>query len=149
MAAKGGHFEIFKILYERNAKIDVWCAMGNQILQPIHIACKNGHSSIVSYIISVSRNIKATVCQPIDTSRSTPLHLAAQGGHLSICESLLMSGASYLAINRFGDTFLHNSIRNEHSNFTLSILAFYQENKGTLLTSDEMKKPYPMDVENN
>lgn len=56
LAAKNGNLDIFQMLHENGALIqDVICSIGgNQDLEPIHIACKEGHLSIVNYILSKS-----------------------------------------------------------------------------------------------
>ena len=51
---------------------------------PLHFAAKNGHLSVVEYLV----NQKADINEK-GNDNSTPLHLAARYGHLSIVEYLV------------------------------------------------------------
>ena len=98
LAAKNGSLEIFKMLHEHGAEIENFkCGVGgNQDLECIHIAAKEGNWSIVQYILSKSTNMVNMSKLPISHTGSTPLHLAAYGGHFSVAESLLSAGAPLL-----------------------------------------------------
>ena len=56
---------------------------------PIHFASKNGHLSIIEYLISKGANIEAK-----DKYERTPLHYACQEGHIEIVEYLISKGAN-------------------------------------------------------
>lgn len=130
MAARNGSVEIFKMLHERGAEIqDIKCSVGgNQDLEPIHIACKEGHLGIVQYIISSSTNQQKISQVYISSTWSTPLHLAAYDGHFEIAEFLLNAGAKFDAQNKFKDTFLHVAIRHGHTKFILRIIDLFDKN---------------------
>jgi ankyrin repeat protein len=63
LAAKNGSIEVFQLLHEHGATIEnLKCAIGgNQDLEPIHIACKEGNFLVVQYILSKSVNMAANV----------------------------------------------------------------------------------------
>lgn len=150
MAAKNGHFEIVKLLVEHGAEIDdLTCAIGNQELTPIHIAAKNGHASIVNFILLHCKIPSKVANVPLKQSGSTSLHLAAMGGHIETARILLASGANFFAKNKYGDMFLHNAIRNEHTDFCEEILAYFLENSASLMKVDQLQEKYPLDIENN
>ena len=119
------------------------------MLEPIHIAAKNGHMHIVNYILAKSKNLKATCSLQVSSSFSTPLHLAAYGGHYEICESLLNSGAHFLNNNKYGDTFLHIAIRHDHTEFLKNILTYFGNNIENMLQGNESQQSHVLDVENN
>lgn len=118
-------------------------------MTPIHIASKNGHSSVVNFILIKSKNSAKLANTPLKQSGSMPIHLAAMGGFTETVKVLLASGAVFFAKNKFGDMFLHNAIRNEHTDFCLDILQYFVENSTTLMSVDQLNEKYPLDIENN
>ena len=66
---------------------------------PIHFASRNGHLSIVEYLISKGANIEAK-----DKYGRTPLHYACQEKHLQIVEYLISNGANIKAKDSFEQT---------------------------------------------
>ena len=50
--------------------------------------------------------------------------------------------------NIHGDTFLHYSIRNERSQFTMDMLTYFMNRQNMVLTPDEQAASFPLDVEN-
>ena len=118
MAAKSGSFEIFRSLAAMGASIEGQkCSQGNQLLEPIHIASKNGHQAIVNLILAKTPDQRSLCNEPIESTGSRPLHLAAYGGHLSLCQDLLNFGALFTSQNHYGDTFLHIAVRHDHQYF--------------------------------
>jgi len=47
-----------------------------------------------------------------NTSGSTLLHVSAEFGHLEATRSLVERGASFINVNKYGDTSLNQAIRN-------------------------------------
>ena len=53
-------------------------------LTPLGYASRNGHLSIVEYLVNHNADINEK-----DKDNMTPIHLAAQNGHLSVVEYLV------------------------------------------------------------
>ena len=95
-------------------------------MQPIHIAAKNGHRSIVDFLLSKTSRVAVMAQLPMAPSASQPLHLAAYEGHFYTCQALLEAGAVVSAKNRFGDTFLHIAARHDHTDFVVDIIDYFK-----------------------
>ena len=86
---------------------------------PIHIAAKNGHLSIVQYLIekqNVNKDIKGNY-------EKTPFHYACEKGHLPIVEYLISKGANIEAKDEHGDYVIHFACKGGH----LSIVQYLIE----------------------
>ena len=61
LAAKHGSLEVLMMLHERGAVIEgegsEVVTKGDQIMQPIHIAAKNGHRCIVDFLLSKTKRL--------------------------------------------------------------------------------------------
>ncbi|KAL4487131.1 hypothetical protein ABPG72_001583 [Tetrahymena utriculariae] len=69
---------------------------------PLHVACKEGHTSIVEYLLLQGFSIFAR-----DKSLKTPLHYAAYHGQEYICEQLVKKGAFIDSTDTKGRTAFH------------------------------------------
>ena len=150
LAAKHGHLEIFKLLYEKGAQIEgIVCNIGGkQCFEPIHIAAKNGHFPIIQFILSKSENRLGCVQVIEEHSGSMPIHLAAYGGHINIVQMLLEFGAPLMATNRFQDTFMHIAIRHNQKSFMFEMLPYIENNSEQIFVDMPSGNMY-YDVENS
>ena len=64
---------------------------------PLHVAAKNGHSSIVKLILHHGFDRRAELVGAVDTDGSTPLHLACESRVEETVRTLLVSGADIKA----------------------------------------------------
>ncbi|EAR84800.2 EF hand protein (macronuclear) [Tetrahymena thermophila SB210] len=69
---------------------------------PLHVACKEGHTSIVEYLLLQGFSVFAR-----DKSLKTPLHYAAYHGQEYICEQLVKKGAFIDSTDTKGRTAFH------------------------------------------
>ena len=95
----------------------------------LHVACQNGHLSIVQYLISKKVNIESK-----DSLDGTPLHIACQNGHLPIVQYLIKKGASIEANDKDQLTPLHYACQNGH----LSIVQFLIEKGANIEAKDNI-----------
>eukprot|EP00299_Pterocystis_sp_00344_P014112 c6980_g1_i1.p1 GENE.c6980_g1_i1~~c6980_g1_i1.p1 ORF type:complete len:381 (-),score=79.91 c6980_g1_i1:18-1139(-) len=127
-----------------NARQSGWC--------PLHMACQNGHTSIVAMLLKNGAQVNATgqngwtalhLCShkgfvqsaqmlllfsaninAVDKDGCTPLHLSAIFGHTRVTEVLLQRGANINAQNNDGWTPLHYASRHGQLE-TVSLLLSY------------------------
>lgn len=81
----------------------------------LHIAAREGHLSIVQYLIKCRAEINAA-----DHDGATPLFWATQNGHVEIVKFLVQQGAKVNVTTSTGDTPLHIAAQKGH----LSIVEF-------------------------
>jgi cytohesin len=86
---------ICQILVDRKGDVTAKNSLG---MTPLHVACNNGHESVVAYLISKD----AEVNEP-DKNGNTPLHIAARTGFKGIVKALITAGARPTS-NRAGKT---------------------------------------------
>ena len=72
---------------------------------PLHVACWNGHTDIVRYL--VSEQGCSTACE--NMSGDTPLHLACYNGRVDIVRYLVSKQGCSTCQNKDGDTLLHEA----------------------------------------
>jgi len=80
-AAAKGHFDICKLLIEKNAEIN---AIDNSERTPLHLASFNGHLGIVELLIKNGADLLKR-----DRNGGTCLHFAARGGYPKIIKLFL------------------------------------------------------------
>ena len=66
---------------------------------PLHLAAREGHSSICSLILKVSCDKN-----PSNINGRTPLHLAAENGHFDVCKLLLDCVENFSPEDKYGKT---------------------------------------------
>mmetsp|Transcript_15040 Transcript_15040/g.29564 ORF Transcript_15040/g.29564 Transcript_15040/m.29564 type:complete len:891 (-) Transcript_15040:113-2785(-) len=84
-AASGGHYNIAKLLIERNADLNSETDVG---AMPLHIACQMGNTSIVELLLQSGCSVDSPTTDGI-----TALMFAARFGHLQCCKLLVDNGA--------------------------------------------------------
>ena len=79
-------------------------------ITPIFVACKNGHSAIVSVILECGTNPNIPI-----KDGSTPLMTASLNGHLDVVECLLKAGVDLDAQRASGATAVYCASQNGHN----------------------------------
>jgi ankyrin repeat protein len=110
-----------EILLKHKAKID---AVDKNGCQPLHFACRKGHSETVKLMVSYGANIDA-----VDNYGYTPLHTAAGGEKdcPELCEILLKHKAKIDAVDKYGCQPLHWACEKGHSE-TMKLMVSYGAN---------------------
>jgi serine/threonine-protein phosphatase 6 regulatory ankyrin repeat subunit A/serine/threonine-protein phosphatase 6 regulatory ankyrin repeat subunit B len=112
---------VCEVLLKHKAKID---AVDNHGYQPLHVACRKGHSETVKLMVSYGANVDA-----VDNYGLTPLHRAARGEKdcSEVCEVLLKHKAKIDAVDNHGYQPLHVACRKGHSE-TVKLMVSYGAN---------------------
>ena len=95
----------------------------NHEMTPLHLACLDGHISIV-HIYKDHSHLKL-VCEWRDAEGNTPLHLACSGGSAGIVKLLINSKADAKATNKLNEMPLHIAVHCGH----VPIAQFLIENR--------------------
>uniref|UniRef100_H2Z4W1 Uncharacterized protein n=1 Tax=Ciona savignyi TaxID=51511 RepID=H2Z4W1_CIOSA len=95
-----GSMGIVKALVEHGANVDI--GQDSKIGTPLHLAAKQGHREVTSYLLSKNADIIS-----IDRNLNTPLHIAACYGYEPVAKVLLTHGAPVNARNFCLSTPLH------------------------------------------
>ena len=74
-------------LLENSADVLATNSFGNT---PIHTACLNGHSDVLTNLLTVLAELKENVFDLLNSSNQSPLHLAAASPSADRCFDLLM-----------------------------------------------------------
>jgi ankyrin repeat protein len=113
-------------------------------LTPFHLACREGHSEIVSVLLTFSDNpLELVEC--VDCEGSTSLHLACQSDKADIVNSLLAKGANM-------DVFNHDGISPVHVAAQFGSVAMMKElvdwksivNKKDVVTKEDKYRQTPL-----
>ena len=101
--------ELCSILVEHKAKIDAVDEDGNQ---PLHLACKQGHTRTCRLLLSNGADVKA-----VNRSNQTPLHAAASSNRdcSELCSILLEHKAKIDAVDEDGNQSLHLACKQGHT----------------------------------
>lgn len=94
----------------------------SQGFNPLHLACRGGHSTVVGLLLSRS----AELLESKDASGKSGLHIAAIHGHKQMVEVLLGQGAEIDAIDKVYTGFLMNTFieRFNHCHSKMHFIAF-------------------------
>lgn len=91
-AAQNGHAPMVKLLLEHGADTSIRCAYSEDAClhgdNPLHVACRNKHKSVVELLVVATKNINAR-----DGFERTPLHYATKAKAPEIVQLLLAHGA--------------------------------------------------------
>eukprot|EP00826_Nyctotherus_ovalis_P041041 TRINITY_DN4092_c0_g1_i5.p1 TRINITY_DN4092_c0_g1~~TRINITY_DN4092_c0_g1_i5.p1 ORF type:complete len:479 (-),score=125.47 TRINITY_DN4092_c0_g1_i5:43-1326(-) len=95
-AASEGHYEVVKILLERDANVD---AVSNFLRTPLHAACNRGYTEIIEILLKNKANVNAQ-----DGDGNTPIHLLAEGGWEEGIVMCLKCNPDFNIKNIYGET---------------------------------------------
>ena len=102
MAVENGHFEVVKLLIDKQAHLNFADSMNRK---PLYIAVKNGHFEIVKLLIEKKADLNV-----IDSYKKTLLHIAVEAGHFEIVKLLIEKKADLSAVDSHERTPLHLAI---------------------------------------
>ncbi|XP_067659947.1 ankyrin-3-like [Haliotis asinina] len=115
LAVQGGLAEIFDLMVRKGANM----SLVNEDKQTIlHMACEEGHSEIVKYILTENVvNINGR-----DDGGKTPVQMAAEQGYLDIVALLEGKGADMSVVDDRGENILHTLILDGQLNLAIYLL---------------------------
>ncbi|XP_010522595.1 PREDICTED: ankyrin repeat-containing protein ITN1 [Tarenaya hassleriana] len=117
-AAEKGHLDVVKELLTYTTKESLMLKNLSGF-DALHIACSQGHQSIVQVLLEHDPNLSKTVGQ----SNATPLVSAATRGHAAVVNELLAKDSSLLEISRSnGKNALHLAARQGHVDIVRTFL---------------------------
>ena len=116
--------ELCSILLKHNAKIDAVDEDGNQ---PLHLACKQGHTRTSRLLLSNGADVKG-----LNENGHTPLHTAAGGWEdcPELCSILLKHNAKIDAVDEDGNQPLHLACKQGHTRTSRLLLSNGADVKG-------------------
>ena len=116
--------ELCSILVEYNAKIDAVDKDGNQ---PLHLACKQGHTRTSRLLLSNGADVKG-----LNENGQTPLHTAAGRWKdcPELCSILLEYNAKIDAVDKDGNQSLHLACKQGHTRTSRLLLSNGADVKG-------------------
>jgi len=134
IAAKQGHFQMFKMLLA-NPTTNIWLKNSDGFL-PIHVAAKAGQTNIVQLLCSVDlKNVNVLTEHRRGEVQQAPLHLAAEQGHAETVTTLLeLFGADVNIKDSNGNTALHCLVLHTHRPQLMRDIDFFNA------TADELLK---------
>lgn len=115
IAAAKGHFDVVRLLIERNAEVD--CRISSNST-PLRAAAFGGYLDIVRCLVENGADVNAHAC-----GNSTPLMTTCHSGHLDVASYLLKHGAHINLQDNDERSCLHYASKQGHVQLVCELLA--------------------------